>query len=242
MLTRKGFHKNAKPIAIDILGQTFECPPCQFGTGSLGWVGKGGIQIQYAAHPIACWANARITVIDSKLLPTDNTCAIPAAVTTASTGATSNNCRLNSLSRATFRQGAAPIPVNVGESLVVIAPREFAAGSLGWTCEDVLEVVIGDVVARCLVEIDLVINGSKRLPASSPAAPQSPLTRSQFLETADPVSCYVQGRTITLNRQEFSTGTLGWFAQHGFKVDLNGQKLSCTAQMMIWVNDSNRLP
>jgi hypothetical protein len=101
---------------------------------------------------------------------------------------------------------------------------------------------MGDVGARCLVEIDLVINGSKRLPASSSPTAQAALTRSQFLETAAPVSCYLHGRTITLNRQEFSTGRLGWFAQHGIKVDLNGHNLSCTAQLMIWVNDSNRLP
>ena len=187
--------------------------------------------------------NARISVIGSRDLPAGGDRVLSKVDPKATSGrAVKNNCNLG-LNRAGFRHAAMPFAARVGGSLVVLAPREFSSGSLGWCCEDVIQVGVGRETVRCLVDIDLVISGSKkRLMVADTAKPAEQLTRSHFLEQGEPLSCYFRGRSLRLDVREFSTGLLGWFAQDPINIEVDGQIVDCTIETKVWINGSKSLP
>jgi hypothetical protein len=53
-----------------------------------------------------------------------------------------------------------------------------------------------------------------------------PLSRTQFLEKAEPVKITVNGQEIVADRREFSTGSFGWYYNGKVNITVDGRPLS----------------
>ena len=53
-----------------------------------------------------------------------------------------------------------------------------------------------------------------------------PLTRTQFLEKAEPVKITINGQEIIADRREFSTGSFGWYYNGKVNISVDGKPLS----------------
>jgi hypothetical protein len=242
MLTRASFHRDARPIVVSLFGQTLECKPYEFSTMSLGWSGSGRVSVPYGAPQPVCWLNVRITVVKSKDLPVDGPQTLPGYTGSSTDGGGGTNQKLK-LTRDGFRRSAGPFAIKIADCNILLAPREFVSGSLGWSGEDTLNLNVGTDSSRCIVEVDLVVNGSKRIPiAPTPTVESADLTRSRFLQIAQPIFGFIQGRNLTLAPREFSTNSLGWFTQDLISVEFDGQRLPCAIEVIVTINGSKSIP
>lgn len=65
------------------------------------------------------------------------------------------------ISRETFHKEAKPIVAQVNGSPVVLSPREFSTGGLGFYAGDKIAVVIDGVPCKAQLTLSLVLVGSK---------------------------------------------------------------------------------
>jgi hypothetical protein len=54
----------------------------------------------------------------------------------------------------------------------------------------------------------------------------SPVSRTQFLEKAEPVKVTINGQEIVADRREFSTGSFGWYYNGKVNILVDGKPLS----------------
>jgi hypothetical protein len=54
----------------------------------------------------------------------------------------------------------------------------------------------------------------------------SPVSRSQFLEKAEPVKVSINGQEIVADKREFSTGSFGWYYNGKINITVDGKPLS----------------
>jgi hypothetical protein len=53
-----------------------------------------------------------------------------------------------------------------------------------------------------------------------------PISKTQFLETAEPVKITIGGSELIADKREFSTGSFGWYYNGKTTVTVNGKPLS----------------
>ena len=53
-----------------------------------------------------------------------------------------------------------------------------------------------------------------------------PVSRTQFLEKAEPVKVSINGQEIIADKREFSTGSFGWYYNGKISVTVDGKPLS----------------
>jgi hypothetical protein len=53
-----------------------------------------------------------------------------------------------------------------------------------------------------------------------------PVTRTQFLEKAEPVKVSINGQEISADKREFSTGSFGWYYNGKINITVDGKPLS----------------
>jgi hypothetical protein len=53
-----------------------------------------------------------------------------------------------------------------------------------------------------------------------------PLSRTQFIEKAEPVKVVVNGQELTADKREFSTGSFGWYYNGKVTIQVDGKPLS----------------
>jgi hypothetical protein len=53
-----------------------------------------------------------------------------------------------------------------------------------------------------------------------------PVTKTQFLETAEPVKIVIGNQEIIADKREFSTGSFGWYYNGKTTVTVDGKPLS----------------
>lgn len=68
------------------------------------------------------------------------------------------------VSREEFRQKAEPITLTVAGTTIVMDPREFSTGSLGWNASQKVTVVIDGKRVTCQLGLNLTLANSKELP------------------------------------------------------------------------------
>jgi hypothetical protein len=54
----------------------------------------------------------------------------------------------------------------------------------------------------------------------------SPVTRTQFLEKAEPVKVTINGQDLVADKREFSTGSFGWYYNGKITIPVDGKTLS----------------
>ena len=54
----------------------------------------------------------------------------------------------------------------------------------------------------------------------------SPVSRTQFLEKAEPVKVTINGQEIIADKREFSTGSFGWYYNGKINIAVDGKTLS----------------
>jgi hypothetical protein len=53
-----------------------------------------------------------------------------------------------------------------------------------------------------------------------------PVTRTQFLEKAEPVKIVINGQELVADKREFSTGSFGWYYNGKVTIPVDGKSLS----------------
>jgi hypothetical protein len=53
-----------------------------------------------------------------------------------------------------------------------------------------------------------------------------PVTRTQFLEKAEPVKILINGQELVADKREFSTGSFGWYYNGKVTIPVDGKSLS----------------
>jgi hypothetical protein len=54
----------------------------------------------------------------------------------------------------------------------------------------------------------------------------SPLSRTQFIDKAEPVKVVINGQELTADKREFSSGSFGWYYNGKITVQVDGKPLS----------------
>ena len=80
-ITRDQFRAHAKPVEININGQSMKVPVKFFQTGSLGWYLNGKMELDVGGTSVSVQIGLNMTIIGSKELPPDP--APPAAAAPA---------------------------------------------------------------------------------------------------------------------------------------------------------------
>ena len=62
-----------------------------------------------------------------------------------------------------------------------------------------------------------------------------PVTRTQFVEKAEPLKVVVDGRELTAQVKEFSTGSFGWNVNEKVTITVDGKPLSVQIGMNLTV-------
>ncbi len=81
-----------------------------------------------------------------------------------------------------------------------------------------------------------------------PTAPAEPkvtkcaINRATFNEGAKPLIVEVDGRKMALSPREFSTGSLGWFANEKSMIEVGGEPVKVQIQVNVTVVGSKDLP
>lgn len=65
------------------------------------------------------------------------------------------------ITREEFRQAAEPVSLTLNGTTVVMEPREFSTGSLGWNANLKIMVKIGGQSVPCQLGVNLTMIGSK---------------------------------------------------------------------------------
>jgi hypothetical protein len=53
-----------------------------------------------------------------------------------------------------------------------------------------------------------------------------PISRTQFIENAEPIKLLVNGQELMADKKEFSTGSFGWYYNGKINVTVDGKPLS----------------
>jgi len=53
-----------------------------------------------------------------------------------------------------------------------------------------------------------------------------PVSRTQFLEKAEPVKLTINGQELIADRREFSTGSFGWYYNGKVNISVDGRPVS----------------
>lgn len=69
-----------------------------------------------------------------------------------------------------------------------------------------------------------------------------PVTRSEFLDKAKPVTVTINGVPLQAEVKEFSTGSLGWFLNSKTTIDVGGKLVTVQIGMNMTVVGSKELP
>jgi hypothetical protein len=69
-----------------------------------------------------------------------------------------------------------------------------------------------------------------------------PVSRSQFLSKAKPVSVSINGVPLLAQVKEFSTGSLGWYLNGKTAIEVDGVPVSVQIGMNMTVVGSKELP
>ncbi len=62
-----------------------------------------------------------------------------------------------------------------------------------------------------------------------------PLSKTQFIEKAEPVKLAINGQELMADRKEFSTGSFGWYYNGKINVMVDGKLLSVQVGMNLTV-------
>jgi hypothetical protein len=62
-----------------------------------------------------------------------------------------------------------------------------------------------------------------------------PITRTQFVEKAEPLKVVINGQEMTATVKEFSTGSFGWNINSKITVEVDGKPLSVQCGMNLTV-------
>lgn len=54
----------------------------------------------------------------------------------------------------------------------------------------------------------------------------SPVSRTQFLEKAEPIKVTINGQELVADKREFSTGSFGWYYNGKITIPVDGKQLS----------------
>jgi hypothetical protein len=54
----------------------------------------------------------------------------------------------------------------------------------------------------------------------------SPLSRTQFIDKAEPVKVVINGQELVADKREFSTGSFGWYYNGKITIPVDGKPLS----------------
>ena len=68
-IERERFKSAAKPIQVEINGQSFQAEVKEFSTGSFGWNLNTKVTVQVDGVPLNCQIGLNLTVVGSKELP-----------------------------------------------------------------------------------------------------------------------------------------------------------------------------
>jgi hypothetical protein len=69
-----------------------------------------------------------------------------------------------------------------------------------------------------------------------------PVTRQQFTSTAKPLTVNINNQPLTASPKQFSTGSIGFFANGKVQVTVDGVPVMCQVSMNITVIGSKDLP
>ena len=69
-----------------------------------------------------------------------------------------------------------------------------------------------------------------------------PVTRSEFLEGASPLTVVINGVVMEAEVKEFSTGSLGWYLNGKIEVNVAGQPVNVQIGLNMTVAGSKDLP
>ena len=69
-----------------------------------------------------------------------------------------------------------------------------------------------------------------------------PVSRKEFTEHAKPVEITLNGQTMTIPVKEFSTGSLGWYLNSKFKLNVNGKDVMVQMGLNLTLVGSKDLP
>jgi len=62
-----------------------------------------------------------------------------------------------------------------------------------------------------------------------------PISKTQFLEKAEPVKVTINGQEMIADRREFSTGSFGWYINGKTTIQVDGKPLSVQIGMNLTV-------
>jgi hypothetical protein len=62
-----------------------------------------------------------------------------------------------------------------------------------------------------------------------------PISKTQFLDKAEPVKVTINGQEMTADKREFSTGSFGWYINGKTTVQVDGKPLSVQIGMNLTV-------
>lgn len=62
-----------------------------------------------------------------------------------------------------------------------------------------------------------------------------PLSKTQFIEKAEPIKLVLNGQELLADKKEFSTGSFGWFFNGKINVMVDGKPLSVQVGMNLTV-------
>lgn len=62
-----------------------------------------------------------------------------------------------------------------------------------------------------------------------------PISKTQFLEKAEPVKVTINGQEMIADRREFSTGSFGWYINGKTTITVDGKPLSVQIGMNLTV-------
>ena len=74
--------------------------------------------------------------------------------------------------------------------------------------------------------VRLGIPSSPRVYARTVAKSPCPISKTQFLEKAEPVKITINGQELVADRREFSTGSFGWYHNGKISFTVEGKPLS----------------
>ena len=69
-----------------------------------------------------------------------------------------------------------------------------------------------------------------------------PISRTQFVEHAEPLKVIINGQEMTAEVKEFSTGSFGWYLNSKTNVDVGGKLVTVQIGMNLTVVGSKDLP
>jgi hypothetical protein len=62
-----------------------------------------------------------------------------------------------------------------------------------------------------------------------------PVSKTQFLDKAEPVKVTINGQEMTADKREFSTGSFGWYINGKTTIQVDGKPLSVQIGMNLTV-------